>query len=179
MTSESPQPSAGPQPASLWIRELPFTIVLCLTIAGVAYSSFSKQPIVAYWEILAPVIGLLCIAYGWQGAEDRAGKLRLIGTQLLHWAAFLVVMNLVLLPNVQKVFTANATGIAIFTLLTLGTFTAGVHIFSWQICLLGFVMALGIPTIAWIENSALVFVLAAVGLVAIAVVFWWQRRSSP
>jgi hypothetical protein len=179
MNDAPPQPAAGPRPTSLWIRELPFTIVLSLTIVGVAYSSFSKQPIVAYWEILAPVIGLLCIAYGWHGAEDKAGKLRLVGTQLLHWAAFLVVMNLVLLPNVQKVFTANATGIAVFTLLTLGTFTAGVHIFSWQICLLGFVMALGIPTIAWIENSALVFVLVAVGLCAIAAVFWWQRRSSP
>ena len=31
---------------SFWIRELPFTMVLVLTIAGVAYTSFSKQPIV-------------------------------------------------------------------------------------------------------------------------------------
>jgi len=28
---------------SFWIRELPFTLVLILTIVGVAYTSFSKN----------------------------------------------------------------------------------------------------------------------------------------
>ena len=82
---------------SFWIRELPFTIVLILTIAGVAYTSFSKKPIVVYWEILAPIIGLVCIGAGWQEAGDKAGRLRLVVTQALHWGAFLLVMNILLL----------------------------------------------------------------------------------
>jgi len=44
-----------------------------------------------------------------------------------------------------------------------------------QICLLGLVMALGIPAIAWIENSAFVVIAAAV--LAIVAVFWWHRRE--
>ena len=160
-----------------WIRELPFAVMLSLTLAGVAYTSFSKQPIIRFWEILAPMIGALCIAYGWQEAKDESGRRRLIGTQLLHWLAFLVVMNLVLLPNVQNVFTANATGLAIFTLLTLGTFTAGVHVLSWQVCLLGLIMAIGIPTIAWIENTALIFVLVGAGLVGVVSVVWWRWHT--
>lgn len=128
MSTAVSQPASKSPKASLWLRELPFTLVLILTILGVAYTSFSKQPMIVYWEILAPVIGLLCVAYGWNSESDQAGRLRLLGTQLLHWIAFLVVMNLLLLPNVQKIFTANATGLAIFTLLTLGTFTAGVHV---------------------------------------------------
>jgi hypothetical protein len=167
---------------SLWLRELPFSLVLILTIVGVAYTSFSKQPLVVYWEILAPIIGLVCVATGWQSANDKDTRWRLIWTQALHWLAFLVVMNLMLLPSVQKVFTAGSTGIAVFTLLTLGTFTAGVHVFSWQICLLGLIMALGIPAIAWIENSALIVVLIAAGALAIAAVFWWhwrRRRERP
>ncbi len=99
---------------------------------------------------------------------------------MLHWLAFLIVMNLILLPSVQRVFTANSTGLAIFTLLTLGTFTAGVHVFSWQICLLGLIMALGIVAIAWIEHSALIFVLIAAGVLGIIAVFWWywhERHS--
>jgi hypothetical protein len=98
--------------------------------------------------------------------------------QALHWFAFLVVMNLMLLPSVQRNFNADATGIAIFTLLTLGTFTAGVHILSWQICLLGLIMALGIPAIAWIENSALIFVLVAAGVLGVVGVFWWYWRKA-
>ena len=179
MSTAVPQasPSSNSRRASLWLRELPFTLVLILTILGVAYTSASRQPIVAYWEILAPIIGLVCIAYGWRSTNDQSDRLRLIGTQALHWLAFLVVMNLMLLPSVQKAFSASATGLAVFTLLTLGTFTAGVHVFSWQICLLGLIMALGIPAIAWIENSAWIVALIAAGVLGISAVFWWYWRD--
>lgn len=170
-------PSGEGRRASLWVRELPFTVVLVLMILGVVYTSFSKQPIIGYWEILAPIIGLVCVAAGWRGAVGRAARLQLIGTQALHWLAFLVVMNLMLLPSVQRTFTANATELAVFTLLTLGTFTAGVHVLSWQICLLGLIMALGIPATAWIENSSLILVLIAGGVLGIVSVFWWYWRT--
>jgi hypothetical protein len=166
---------------SFWIRELPFTLVLILTVAGVAYTSFSKKPIIGYWEILAPIIALVCIGAGWQEAGDKSARLRLIVTQALHWFAFLLVMNLMLLTSVQKIFTAQTTALAIFTLLALGTFTAGVHVLSWQVCLLGLIMALGIPAIAWIENSALLVVLIAAAVVSVGAVLWWHwhqgRRS--
>jgi uncharacterized membrane protein len=99
------------------------------------------------------MLGFACVAYSWHGAEDEVGRARLIGTQVLHWLAFLVVMNLLLLPHVQKLFGGNSTALSIFTLLIIGTFTPGAHVLSWQVCLLGFVMALGIPAMAWIENS--------------------------
>jgi len=167
---------------SFWLRELPFTVVLILTIAGVAYTSFSKQPIVGYWEILAPVIALVCIGAGWQEAGDKAARLRLVLTQALHWGAFLVVMNMLLLSSVQRIFTASATALAIFTLLALGTFTAGVQVLSWQVCLLGLIMALGVPAIAWIENSALLVVLIVGAVIGLGLVVWWywrQRSASP
>ncbi len=28
---------------------------------GTGFAGFSKQPIIGYWEILAPIIGLVCI----------------------------------------------------------------------------------------------------------------------
>ncbi len=179
-------PSVGPHAGRLhrllhlnfWIRELPFSLVLILTTVGVAYTSFSKRPITGYWEILAPLIALVCIGAGWQNATDKAQRLRLILTQALHWFAFLLVMNMMLLAGVQRVFNAEATGLAIFTLLALGTFTAGVHVLSWQVCLLGLVMALGIPAIAWIENSALLLVLVVGVVVAIGAVFWWRWHES-
>jgi hypothetical protein len=166
-------PSPRSRHPSLWVRELPFALVLILTTAGVAYTSFSKQPIIAYWEVLAPIIGIVCIAAGWQSAKDRAAQLRLVWTQALHWLAFILVMNMMLLPSVQRIFNAGATGLAIFILLALGTFTAGVHVLSWQICLLGLIMALGIPAIAWIENSALLVALVAAALLGIIAIFWW------
>lgn len=166
-----------PRRVSFWIRELPFSVLLLLTIGGVGYTSFSKHPILVYWEILAPIIGLVCVWYGWPNANDYTARLRLIATQVLHWIAFLLVMNMVFLASVQRAFTASSTGLAIFTLLALGTFTAGVHILAWQICLLGLIMAFGIPAIAWIENSALLLVLLAAVVVGIAVMVWWHVRE--
>jgi hypothetical protein len=162
---------------NFWIRELPFTVVLILTIAGVAYTSFSKTPIATYWEILAPIIALVCVGAGWQEAGDKAGRLRLIVTQALHWAAFLLVMNMLLLSGVQRIFTAQTTALAIFTLLALGTFTAGIQVLSWQVCLLGLIMALGIPAIAWIENSALLAVLIVGAVIGVGAVLWWHWRQ--
>jgi hypothetical protein len=163
---------------NFWMRELPFSLVLILTTVGVAYTSFSKQAITGYWEILAPLIALVCVGAGWDSATDSTAKFRLIATQVLHWFAFLLVMNMLLLPGVQRIFSAQATGLAIFTLLALGTFTAGVQVLSWQVCLLGLIMALGIPAIAWIENSALLLVLVAAAGLGIVGVFWWHWRRS-
>ena len=175
-----PAQSSKPRHPGFWVKELPFSIVLVLTLVGVAYTSFSKQPVVGYWELLAPIVGLVCISFGWHSGGDNASRVRLISSQVLHWSAFLVVMNLMLLPSVQRVFNAASTGLAIFTLLALGTFTAGVHVLSWQIGLLGLIMALGIPAIAWIQNAALIIVLIAagvLGVVAVLVWHWWERRA--
>jgi hypothetical protein len=166
--------------ARFWVTELPFSLVLILTMVGVAYTSFSKHTITWYWEILAPLIALVCVGCGWRNAPDSTARLRLIATQVLHWVAFLIVMNMLLLPSVQRIFTSNSTGLAIFTLLALGTFTAGVQVLSWQVCLLGLIMALGIPAIAWIENSALIGLLAFGVVIGIGVVVWWyvhERRT--
>jgi len=160
--------------ASFWIRELPFSLVLVLTVLGVAYTTVSKQPIIVYWELLAPVIALVCVGAGWPSANDKTARLRLIGTQALHWIAFLLVMNMMLLPSVQKILNASATGLSILTLLALGTFTAGVHVLSWQVCLLGLIMALCVPAAAWIEASALIVVLIASAVLVIGIVFWWH-----
>jgi hypothetical protein len=184
--SVPPVPSGEPQAGtkhkllhlSFWMRELPFSLVLILIMVGVAYTSFSRQPITGYWEILTPLIALVCIGAGWDHATDKAARLRLVLTQVLHWVAFLVVMNMLLLTSVQRLFTANSTGLAIFTLLSLGTFTAGVQVLSWQVCLLGLIMALGIPAIAWVENSALIFVLLAGVILGIVVVIWWYFRDN-
>jgi hypothetical protein len=179
-----PEPHPGPEPhsrhlphGSFLLRELAYLAVLILTLVGVAYASFSRQSMVGYWEFLAPVIGLLCIILGWPHAPDQAARWRLVWTQALHWLAFLVAMNLLLLSGVASLLSPDATGLTILTLLALGTFVAGVHIEAWQICVLGMVMGLGVPAIAWIERSALLLLLAVVALAVVGAALWWGARG--
>jgi hypothetical protein len=182
--SQAPKPPLYPAapPAtrrlSFWLKELPFALVLILTTLGVAYTSLTRQPLVGFWELLAPLLALVCIGSGWPSANDKTARLILIGSQVLHWLAFIVVMNVLLLPSVQRNFTANSTAIAVFTLLALGTFTAGLQVFSWQVCSLGLVMALAVPAVAWIENSALIVAVIFVLMLAVGVAVWWHWRKT-
>ena len=169
-------PAAAPKRlpgARIWLRELPYGVVLVLTLLGVAYTSLTKRPTTSYWELLVPVTAAVCIWSGWRYAHDKKEQIRLIWTQAAHWLAFLVAMNLLLLPSVQKMLNADATGLAILLLLALGTFVAGVHIPAWEVCILGFVMALFVPAIAWIEEAALIVLLGVVVLVGVGTTFWW------
>ena len=178
--SDPPVISSQSSPeASFWLRELPYAAVFVLAIFGIAYNSYSKQSIVGYWEFLALVICVVCVGSGWPHAHDKKARLRLVWTQALHWLAFLVAMNVMLLPNVVRMMNADATSLAILTLLALGTFTAGVHILSWQICLVGVVMAVGVPASAWLERSALLLSVGALALLGIALASWLYIRQRP
>ncbi len=182
MSNAEPGPQAtasgDTRRVSFWMRELPFSLAFILTILGVAYTTFTKHPVMGYWALLAPFIGVVCVSIGWRSASDWDARMRLIWTQVLHWAAFLVTMGLMFLPDVQRLLNANASGLAVLTLLALGTFTAGVHAPSWQVCLLGVVMALCVPAIAWIEESALIYVLLTVTALAIGILFWWHSHET-
>jgi hypothetical protein len=177
--SPNPEVASGTAPhVSFWIREFPFSLVLILTLLGIAYTSVLKQPIKIYWELLAPVIGLVCVSSGWSGAIGKNARIQLVVTQALHWAAFLLVMNMIALPSVEAILNANATGLAVLMLLALGTFTAGVHTLSWRVCLLGIIMAFCVPAAAWLEASALLVALIAMAVLGIGLGLWFVWHES-
>ena len=109
------------------LRNLPYLVVLALAIFGVAYSNFSGRPINGYWEFLAIAMGLLCIFLGWPNAPDRETRIRLVWTQVAHWTAIIVAINLVLLQGFQQLMPVQAAGLVLMLLLGLGTFLAGIE----------------------------------------------------
>jgi hypothetical protein len=175
---EAPEPVWRFNPRTFLAREWPYLMVLILAIAGVAYTSFARTPITRYWVILAPLIGVICVVTRWPDAETREQRVHLIWTQALHWVAVLVAMHLMYVADVSRMMNADARALSALTVLALGTATAGIHIASWRICLVGIVLALGVPAIAWLEQSALLLLLVAVALVAIvAPLIWHSRRG--
>ena len=163
-----------------WLHELPYIAMLLLTLAGVGYSAMTRSPLRVYWEVVAVVNCGACIFEGWSRAQSANERWRLIWTQLLHWGAFLATMALVFLPSVQAIVDANSTSLAVLLLLALGTFVAGVHTASWRIGLNGVVMALCVPMIAWLDQSALFLSLAALLVIMLGlggVVLWLRARG--
>lgn len=157
---------------SLVRRQLPFLAILALAIGGVAYANVSQRPLVGYWEFLAIVMGLVCVITQWPELEDKQARIRLMWTQALHWLAVLVTMNIILLSGVQQLLPTLATSLVLLILLALGTFVAGVHLLSLQIGFLGLALALAVPAISWVKQSALFLILALMFLVGLAMAFW-------
>ena len=174
----------GPEPGAastsrfgFVLSDAPYFAMMALALAGVAYAGMTRNPIVGYWDLMAPIFGVICVFVGWRHAENRAAKIRLAWTQALHWLAFLVAMRVLYLPSVRGgAMNTSPMGLDVLTLLALGTFLAGVHALSWRICVVGGFLAVAVPAIAWLEQSVLLVTLGVLLLVAIVGVFWWAGR---
>jgi hypothetical protein len=173
---DAPSPTPPPVRFAILGRELPFLVMLLLSFAGIAYTTFAQRAAASYWEILVPIFAAACIVTGWHHAYDKREHWRLLWTQILHWGAFLVAMQLMFLPGVQRIMNSGANGLTALILLALGTFVAGVHAGTWQISLVGIVLALGVPAIAWVEQSALLVLVAVLALMALALGVWLAIR---
>jgi hypothetical protein len=175
--SDNPAPDASRFSLRAFLaREWPYLLVLILALFGVAYTSFSRSPMTTYWIALAPFIGVICVISRWRDATDKEQRLRLVWTQALHWGAVLLAMRLMFVADVGRMMNADASALAALTLLALGTFTAGVHIAAWRICLVGIVLGVGVPAIAWLEQSALLILLAVIVLAALIAPFFWRDK---
>jgi hypothetical protein len=86
-------------------------------------------------------------------------------------------MNLIFVADVGQMMNADARALSVLTLLALGTFTAGVHVAAWRICLVGVMLAVGVPAIAWLEQRALLLLFAAVVVLAVTAPFWWPHAK--
>jgi len=177
MADEIHLSARGAGGARSWLgARLPYYIVLILAMTGVAYTSMSGRPLNGYWEFLAVAIGLACIAMGWRRTTDKSERRRILVTQSLHWLAFLIAMGILLLPSVNTFLSGPATGLALMLLLALGTFVAGIHVSS-EIAVLGIVLALTVPAMAWLKQSALILVLIGLVIGGFAVAFRRQKNE--
>ncbi len=158
------------------LRDWPYVLMLLLSLGGVAYTSFN--PTGLYWVLITPLFGLICVIARWPHVVGRDEHIHLVISQALHWAAVLLTMQLMSLQVLRDV-TGIASALSVLTLLALGTFSAGLHIRSWKVCVVGALLAISVPSAALLQQSALLILLVAVVLIAIAVPFVWARMRSP
>lgn len=158
------------------LRDLPYAAMLALAVGGIILTSFRGQATYYYWMALAPLYALIVVISGWRRMDTGAGHMRLVVTQALHWLAFVGAMWLMFLPEVRGVVNDNATSLSLLILLALGTFVAGVHAAVWRISAVGVFLALAVPAIAWIQESAILLLVGALLVLVVAAVFWWMGR---
>ena len=166
-----PAPAQQRGVAGALLDQAPYIAMLAASFVGVAYAGLSAAPSPLYWKIVTPVFGLLCIAAGWAGAPARGGRMRLVWTQALHWAGFLLAMLVLFRPEVQSALQGRGAEIGLLMLLAIGTFVAGVHAGSWRIMAVGAVLGAAVPLLALVQQSALLILATAVLAGAAGAVF--------
>jgi hypothetical protein len=154
-------------------QEWPYLLMIVLSIVGVAVSAIATESSLLYWQVLAPVFGLICIATQWQRVHAKGKHWRLIATQVLHWGIIALSMQLLFLPDVQRAMDAFMTGLILLYLLALGTFLVGVYYAAWRLCIVGVFLGLAIPVLAFFQEWALTLIL--IGGAFIAGVYLYDR----
>jgi hypothetical protein len=172
----SPSPSAARR---FLLQEWPYLLMLALVLVGVGYTGFAESPIRTYWMVLAPIVGAICVASVWPSLIERQHRLRLIGTQALHWAGVLAAMELIYLSDATRMMTAEASALSVLAILALGTFSAGIHLPSWRIAVVGLLLGFAVPAIALLERSAMFLLLLAVVAAAVIAPVWWLFVRRP
>jgi hypothetical protein len=147
--------------------------MLVLVLVGVTFSTPA-----AYWVILTPVFGIICVVAGWRHFETREGRLELAYTQALSWFALMLSIYVLYGNVVQGILNENSTSLAMMTLLALGTFMAGLQARVWRICAVGAILFVAVPAVGWLDQSAVLLMVATVAVIGIGGLTWWvdQRR---
>ena len=158
-----------------WLRELPYFTIIVLGLIGISWTSVLRTPSATYWEFVTPVVAAICIWSGWNSDDTVRDRIRLIVSQVLHWAAFLIAMALLLATSTRGLLNINAISLLLLTLLWLGVFTAGLSPWSWKLCVAG---GLAVPLIAWVQRAALLMFLIGLAVIAIWLAVEFFRRRS-
>jgi len=152
-----------------WLRhEWPYVAMLLLAVIGVVMA----LP-VNYWLFLIPVFAVISVFAGWPHFPTREGHLELVYTLALNWGALLVAVFLLYQNSMRGLLNENATAVSMMVLLALGTFTAGVQARVWRICVMGALLALAVPAIAWLANSVMMWSVVTLVIVLVSAVAWW------
>lgn len=159
--------------------DLPYIVMLLAAIVGIGIATFTGQLTPLYWEALVPLYAVICVYTAWRQVEGRDAHVKLVWTQAAHWLAVLLAMYVIYLPQVRDVMNNNAAGITLMTILALATVLAGIHAQAWQICGVGVVLAVAVPIIAWVQQSALmmaVTIIVAIFAAFVAASLWWTTH---
>ena len=159
-----------------WLVEnSPYIVMLLLALVGVIL----RLP-VAYWVVLTPVFGVICVVAGWRRFETRQARIQLVVTQALGWLSLIVAIYVLYDNGVQGVLNDNSSSLAMITLLALGTVMAGLQAHVWRICAVGAILFIAVPAVGWLDQSAVLLMVATLGVIAIGGLTWWvdQRRHA-
>lgn len=162
-----------------WLRSSPYIVLLALTAVGVAYTNVAPAGSLTYWQAVVPCFALVSIGLRWRATPlDSKGKLHLVATQFLHWGLIWLMMRTLYIHDVAILLDSNITSLVLIYLLALGSFLAAIYV-NWRMAIVGAFLTLGGIMLAYVDEVAVLIVVAGVAVVAgIALWHFIRHRHS-
>ncbi|MQT13619.1 hypothetical protein [Segnochrobactrum spirostomi] len=162
---------------SFWLSELPYIVMLILVLVGIAITSLVPGWTAGYWQLITVAFAAIAIASEWPRLETDSRWWRLVLVQVLHWGAIFLAMRVLFLPHVAQMLNSDSIGLAVLGLLALGTLLDGIHLASWPIAVVGVLLGLSVPAIAWLDQATVMITVIALALIAAGGSYIWYRRG--
>lgn len=160
------------------VRDWSYIAMLFFALLGVALTTVERSLMSFYWLILVPVFGVICVIESWRRLRNPEQRMVLVKVQALHWLSVIFAMTLVFTGDMKNALSNEVTALVLLIILSLGTLTASVHINSWRMGLVGILLGLSVPGIALLEETTLLFVVIALGVGALLLMFVKADRKS-
>ncbi|ADE14948.1 conserved hypothetical protein [Nitrosococcus halophilus Nc 4] len=160
----------------LTLDEMMFYGLLILSVVGVAITQSSVIVGRAYWLAMIPIIAATTLYVEWIRGRGQGMRWRtLLRTQLFHWGALLVSVELVyMLFNFGRL-SNEAVSLMILLLLAQTTFQVGVYV-DWRFSIVALFQAFSLIVLAYLKAYIWIILLVAIGIIALGIYF---RRKFP
>jgi hypothetical protein len=164
-----------------WLKilfvNLPYLALYAITVWLVAVTDRDSAAASAYWQWFVPVVALVATFGGWHhaGVGGRAKVLYLM-RQVMHWAALLIVTNLLFLPPMQAFLNAQSHGFIVAYLLGLAAILSGIYL-DWKMAVFGAFIVGSAVGVGYLDDNAMLLTVIAVAVAGVAVSLLVQRHA--
>ena len=149
-----------------------FVALILLALLGMAITNFSPADAHIYWLVMTLVFALAAIVTGWQQADDKQQKTKLVTSQLIHWGSTLIAVMVVYAFLHSGQIQNETVSLMILLILSLSTFMDGIHV-GWHFYLLGILLAISTVIISYLDEY--MWIIAIIAMVFIAISFIWNK----
>lgn len=154
-----------------------YSILVILSVGGVAIMDYSDKWGFYYWLLMTVVFGAVSIGLAWKRDQNTPGdQSDLVMKQAMHWGTLVVGILLIFLMHEAELFDRPSTpGLLALLLLSLTAGLAGVH-FNWRMGIVGLILAA--TFVAAVLAEEFFWVLLIVAFIAVVVIFMNRRKTT-
>ena len=154
------------------IDKVIYVSLVLLALLGMAITNFSPADAHIYWLVMTLVFALAAVITGWQRADDKQAKTKLVTSQLFHWGGTLIAVMVIYAFLHSGQIQNETVSLMILLILSFSTFLDGIHV-GWHFSLLGILLAISTVIVSYVDEY--IWIIVIIAMIFIAISFIWDK----